>query len=768
MSKSRLRSSVAFSAIAAAMFVAASSALAAPAQVSYTLPASFAPGYSTAWLAQIGVTSTIEYQANGGKGFVIGFVDTGVVPTQADIAGRVSPLSSCAALTFRCSNGYYDDNGHGTATAAIAAGGNVPNGSSMAGVAPGATILSEKVLNASGSGYDTDVANGILKAVNAGAGVINLSLTYIPSAPVVSAINTAAGKGDVVVFAGGNSSAPLNGGANSTGLTAQALTHLVFVGSVSSKNQLSSFSNTPGTGYAVAGATKVSYASLWLVAPGENIVAPGIQFGPNALAYWTGTSMAAPMVSGALALLESTWPILTHNGTATSLLFATATDLGAKGVDPVYGAGLLNVTRAFQPVGALTVTEANGQSIPVTQLTGTMVAGGALGSLSGVTKLLSSYTVFDSFARNFYANLSPLLTVKTAIPAASLQLFGPVVTGGTVALPNGASAFFARADGDTTPGSGDRSAFAGVGSSGMPAPQVGAWLLFMDGGNGTMMATGRGFSLSSTYAETLWGSDSASTILAQSTGHASDLLSLASGGQLAAFGTRIGEHTRIAFGWSNTQLPDGAVSQTTLMPHAMAASVGITTKLADGWSGGATIQFLHEGDGLLGSVYNGGALGFGHSHRTTSFGLSTTLKLGPQTDLVADATIARTNGVNIGNGLIAGTSGLLSRSADLGLVEHNVLGDADEFSFLVSKPLSVFDGSIGFVTTSVDAVGLPATLVRKVGLSPDGSETDLYVAYSRHFDGGIGLHATLGTQFDAGNVRHATGGVAQLRLSIAL
>ena len=213
------------------------------------MAATVAPGLSAPWYGQIHLTADVESQANSGKGVVIGLVDTGIVAGLYEFSGRVSSASSCAAKTFSCPNGALDGDGHGTATAAIAAGASSPSHSmSMSGVAPMATIVEEKALNDKGSGTTTDVANGIVKAVNAGAQVVNLSLTYAPTADIVSAINFAASKNAIVVFAGGNSSQALNGGANSTGFTAAALEHLVFVGSVDAKNALSSFSNTPGAG----------------------------------------------------------------------------------------------------------------------------------------------------------------------------------------------------------------------------------------------------------------------------------------------------------------------------------------------------------------------------------------------------------------------------------------------------------------------------------------------------------------------------------------
>ena len=145
------------------------------------------------------MTGAVESQANEGAGITLALVDTGVSPTSPELTGRISSASSCSAVTFTCSNGYDDDEGHGTATASIAGGAYNPSTNLMSGVAPAVTILSEKALNAQGSGYDIDVANGIIQAANNGANVISLSLTYIPTQSVVSAINYAVDKGIYIV-----------------------------------------------------------------------------------------------------------------------------------------------------------------------------------------------------------------------------------------------------------------------------------------------------------------------------------------------------------------------------------------------------------------------------------------------------------------------------------------------------------------------------------------------------------------------------------------
>ena len=97
-------------------------------------------GQSAGWFNQIGLTAAIETQANEGAGVTIALVDTGVVASNPEIAGRVLSASSCAAVSFSCPNSYIDDNGHGTATASIAAG-HYGGGAAMSGVAPAANDL---------------------------------------------------------------------------------------------------------------------------------------------------------------------------------------------------------------------------------------------------------------------------------------------------------------------------------------------------------------------------------------------------------------------------------------------------------------------------------------------------------------------------------------------------------------------------------------------------------------------------------------------------
>src|SRR5262249_55441797 len=157
---------------------------------------------------------------------------------------------------------------------------------------------------------------------------------------------------------------------NAGGLTTAALQRLIFVGSVNAANVVSTFSNTPGGGRLSAGKTYATFQQLWLMAPGESIVAPALAFGPASYGSWTGTSMSAPEAAGAVALLEATWPALARNGTASAVLFASATDLGAKGVDATYGNGLVNIARAFQPIGTTSVIGTSGQPVTVSVLSG--------------------------------------------------------------------------------------------------------------------------------------------------------------------------------------------------------------------------------------------------------------------------------------------------------------------------------------------------------------------------------------------------------------
>ncbi|GGS35527.1 S8 family serine peptidase [Deinococcus knuensis] len=165
--------------------------------------------------------------------------------------------------------------GHGTNVAGI-----------VLQVAPAAKIMPLRVLGADGSGDVVMVAQAIDWAVDHGADVINLSLGSTESSKVVDrALERAAASGVLVVSSAGNeNTSPITypaSAARRKGLNSS----LVSVGSVDLNDVKSSFSN---------------YASeLEMVAPGESVYAPAPD---GQMAAWSGTSMAAPMVTGSLAL----------------------------------------------------------------------------------------------------------------------------------------------------------------------------------------------------------------------------------------------------------------------------------------------------------------------------------------------------------------------------------------------------------------------------------------------------------------------------------
>ncbi|HKF80055.1 MAG TPA: S8 family serine peptidase [Thermoleophilaceae bacterium] len=227
-----------------------------------------------------------------GAGAVIAIVDTGVDQGHPDLAANIDPVNRA---DFVDGDGNPDDEDnpdyHGTHVAG-SAGAVDNNFTGIAGVAPDARIMAVRVLDASGGGSSESVANGIDYAATHGADVINLSLGQQTSTdPVVSsAVDVANGQNTVVVAAAGNEGMDNDSHPSIPCVLPQP--NLVCAASVDNQGALTSFSNY--------GPTTVD-----LGAPGRSILSAfGHQTPADAYHYLDGTSMAAPHVSGAAALVR--------------------------------------------------------------------------------------------------------------------------------------------------------------------------------------------------------------------------------------------------------------------------------------------------------------------------------------------------------------------------------------------------------------------------------------------------------------------------------
>ena len=188
-------------------------------------------------------------------------------------------------------------------------------------------ILPVRVMNASGEGSPSVVGNGIRYAVSKGAKVINLSLGgYSHYQYLEDCINYAHNTGVTVVIASGNENE------NTSKICPAHMTNPIVVGAINSDYRRCSYSNYG--------------SSVDLAAPGENIISCWVG-GGYALA--SGTSMAAPHISGAAAMYRLMYPNYGSSKTAI-LLRSFVQDLGASGEDIYYGKGLPKMTGPIKPL----------------------------------------------------------------------------------------------------------------------------------------------------------------------------------------------------------------------------------------------------------------------------------------------------------------------------------------------------------------------------------------------------------------------------------
>ncbi len=222
-----------------------------------------------------------------------------------------------------------DDFGHGTHVAGITAAAT-NNGFGIAGISWGARVMPVRVLDQYGNGWYSDIAAGIIYAVDNGAKIINLSLggaaTSENAQPLCEAAAYAQQKGALLVAAAGNTGAAVLYPAACDGVLAVAATDRT--------DQRAVFSN---------------------FGPEVDLAAPGVDIystWPWLDGYFikSGTSMAAPHVSGVAALVWSRWPEW-DNVAVSRQITETAVDVDAAGWDPYTGWGRLDAAAALAPGG---------------------------------------------------------------------------------------------------------------------------------------------------------------------------------------------------------------------------------------------------------------------------------------------------------------------------------------------------------------------------------------------------------------------------------
>ncbi len=294
-------------------------------------------GISKAWSFSLGLPDA-----------VIAVLDTGVSQSHPDLFNQVVPGTNVVRVGQTWDDG--SASSHGTyCSGIIAAATN--NGVGIAGVAPNCKVLPVKVFSgiwgsessvAAGLSYIT----GLRSSGTVRVEVANMSLGFSTvGSAFIDAVNNAANSGIVLVASTGNAPGDL------VGYPAR-LSNVIAVGSTDNRDAAAVFQTTG--------------AEMDISAPGVSIwTTTDVGTNPNSYSFQSGTSMAAPFVSATAALMRCANPALSI-AEVRQLLMDSAKDLGAAGIDPVFGAGRLNagaaVQRALLSTGQC-VSDWNGDSV---------------------------------------------------------------------------------------------------------------------------------------------------------------------------------------------------------------------------------------------------------------------------------------------------------------------------------------------------------------------------------------------------------------------
>ena len=686
-------------------------------------------GHADWWMAQVGWSPLLaQTQGTRPAGILatptIGMVDF-VIANGQHVSNQVTQYGSTVFA-----------DGHGAAVGSLIIG--ATDGSGVLGVMPqgsGRVVVYDPYDDTNTTNW-TDVGLAI-KTLSATIfngqpvpmGVLNASLgvpgwTLNPGWN--DALQNAGAYGHNLVVAAGN-----DGSTQTQNVTWNFATNpsLIIVGSVGADGTISNFSNRPGeacllpTGSAICSeANKLKYH--FIVAPGELIL---VSDGVGGHVRQSGTSLAAPLVSGAIALLQNRWPWLSNYPDETAqIIFKSATPKGEHpGADPVYGVGELNIAASQSPLDWTRLVyyqqgknaRAAATPIPLS----TVVAQIQTGTQSSWDASGLWYSAFETIGatyRDFQIPLSSRLVGLNVTTGAGGQAFQSYLA---MALRSQASHFA----GVGTDYSAPDGLVSGIARSTVPAGRFGGMQLRV---SVTPAQSGNAFRMGSSRYETdaVLVSDTASFAFGYGNGAAAldgsagfafrsdydlgqgganPLLGLASGGAYLGgraivadgltigFGTtdRMARRNLSAFGIDRRSAGDWVDRYA-----AQAQTLSLAYRLGGGLTARAGFTHLHEDAALLGiqsldrADLQGGSITEGAS---AGFDLA----IGKNWTLAGTGTIARTRA---DAGQIR-THGLTSASAELAVIKSRLLARNDELRLTLASPLHTVGGHLTYSSVGV-------------------------------------------------------------------
>lgn len=659
------------------------------------------------WMKEVNWAPSLTQTLGSGRDTTVGILDFSITGEAANNVVKYGGVSTVA-------------NGHGAAVASLIV--DPIDGKGVMGIAPSASVIAYNPFDASQTAGWADITKGVVMLNANKASVINMSLG-VPGWTLNQGWNNVfsddklnkALANTVFVIAAGN-----DGVTQTQNIVWDKHNPaFVVVGSVDPNGNISSFSNQPGT-VCLLDKSKCNGDYLmdhFIVAPGEMIL---VSDGAGGVTRMSGTSFAAPLVSGTIALIQDRWPwLVTHPNDVVGIVLNSAKDLGAPGVDPIYGHGELDVQAALSPLdwSKLTIKQAvNGKIVDVPLNTIKSVTNATRSTWEANSVYFSLFEKTGESYRDFQVPMSTKLTNKTVSINGSAEQFMGYLTsrfsswiGAPASFANGGSARLSFTDlrGSSQP----IASFGDVEASLTMRPLV-SQLGFKRGltpfqssvqlasadhrfavqvGNGESAAAlggQAGFTMASDYDPT--------------NGGANPFIGFAAGGSYAKVNYALAPELSISTAFTQRTLERNLIGLPLEVQRALATdpyraaatNVTVTYKNTRNLTTSFAYTLLHEGNTVLGMGSDSVASPSSGS-TTDAATIAADWAVGDTVSLSGSATMGRTRaGDTSGNLVTVGRQGLMSSTYQVALSKAHLLDTRDHMRLTLAQPMHVERGSI--------------------------------------------------------------------------